>query len=428
MSIDNILGKVVAITRGIHLIPLPSPARIDVFTPSGFRQVQWWFQQNAIVQTRELAEMIQMLDSEYAAASVAAIQLEIDRVLKESFLDRALFDLRKITTSKSTLFDAALGDAKDFARRLWERILSAVKDLQPTWLILYPLRGVISNSFDIGFDGLSVMAPTDTNTWQSYSSRYPRTTDFTPAEGSPEQFSTPSVWGIESPTADPDRRFTWLICETKGTQSGVSRIAAGRMRTFLALLFAQWHPRDADFFVIKSDLPEHRCSLQFARSGNRAEDAIACGTIGRLMPSLPIDFGISANNISQVRRWYSARATSDEETQRRALTASHYIHHAIMSDGFERFIHYYISLDAMFGERYKVEETIKKALLKMFPNDSAWEYRADRLFDLRNALVHGGTSTIDGWKGLKAYMRHLKTSPMEDVGRAAMTGLRNYFE
>jgi hypothetical protein len=114
--------------------------------------------------------------------------------------------------------------------------------------------------------------------------------------------------------------------------------------------------------------------------------------------------------------------------QRRAITASHYIHHAIMANGLERFLHYYISLDAMFGERYKVEESIKKALMKMFPNDQAWEYRADRLFDLRNALVHGGTSTIDGWKDLKAYMRHVKTSPVEDVGCAAMTGLRTYFD
>jgi hypothetical protein len=428
MRIDNILAKIIAITRGIHLTPLPSPARIDVFTPAGFRQVQWWFQPHAIVETRELAEMIQKLDSEYADASVAAIQIEIDRVLKANFLDRSLFDLRKIKIGKSTLFDAVLGDVKDFSRRLWERILKAVKELQPAWLILYPLRGVVSNSFEIGFDGLSVMASIDTDQWQSYSSSYPRTTSFKPAEGSPERFSAPTVWGIESPTADANRHFTWLICEARGTQSGVTRVAAGRMRTLLALLFAQWHPRDADFFVIKSDLGEHRCSLQFAPAGNRDENAIACGTIGRLMPSLPIDFGISANNIAQVRRWYSAYATSDGEMQRRAITASHYIHHAIMADGLERFLHYYISLDAMFGERYKVEESIKKALMKMFPNDQAWEYRADRLFDLRNALVHGGTSTIDGWKDLKAYMRHVKTSPVEDVGRAAMTGLRSYFD
>jgi hypothetical protein len=41
--------------------------------------------------------------------------------------------------------------------------------------------------------------------------------------------------------------------------------------------------------------------------------------------------------------------------------------------------------------------------------------------------VHGGTSSIDGWKDLDAYMRHVKTSPFEDVANAAMTALRTYF-
>jgi len=228
---------------------------------------------------------------------VAALQLEIDRVLKAHFLDRDLFNLSNLRIGRSTLFDAAVGNVKEVATKLWERILAAVKELQPSWLVLYPLRGVVSHSYEVGFAGLSVMAPSDVDVWKQYASRYPRTTSFQPAEGSPEKFSVPTVWEIELPTAKTDRPFTWLICEAKGTESGVTRIAADRMRTFLALLFAIWHPTCADFFVIKSDLGEHRCSLQFAQAGNRNEDAISCGSIGRLMPSLPIDFTISDQSI-----------------------------------------------------------------------------------------------------------------------------------
>jgi hypothetical protein len=348
--------------------------------------------------------------------------------LQASFIDQNLFNLRNLRRGAPTLFDAAVGDVKACAKRIWERILAAVRELQPTWLILYPLRGVVSHSYEIGFSGLSVMAPTDINKWQSYASPYPRTISFNPAEGSPEKFSAPTVWGIESPTAKVDRPFTWLICEAKGTQPGVARIAADRMRTLLALLFAEWHPTCADFFVIKSDLGEHRCSLQFAPAGNRDENAIACGNIGRLMPSLPLNFLISGQDIVGIQRWYSSYDSANEERQHRAHTASHYVHHAIMADGFERFVHYYISLDAMFGERFKVEEKIKDAMRRMFPNDPNWSFRADHLFDLRNALMHGGTSSLDGWKNLGAYIRHVKTSPLEDVGVAAMTALRSYFE
>lgn len=427
MNTDHITGKIVAIIRGTHLLVPPAYDRMEVFNV-GSRQFTWWLTHQAIAETRGLAEMIRAVEPEFAEASVAALQLEIDRVLKAYFLDRDLFNLRNLRIERSTLFDAAVGNVREVATKLWERILAAVKQLQPSWLVLYPLRGVVSHSHDIGFAGLSVMAPTDVDVWKEYASRYPRTTSFNPAEGSPEKFSAPTVWGIESPTSKVDRPFTWLICQVKGTESGVTRIAANRMKTFLALLFARWHPTSADFFVIKSDLGEHRCSLQFAPAGNRNENAISCGSIGRLMPSLPIDFAISNQTIIQIRRWYAAYNSANEEKQHRAITASHYVHHAIMADGIERFIHYYISLDAMFGERYKVEENIKAALLRMFPNDPNWVYRADHLFDLRNALIHGGTSSIDGWKNLKAYTRHVKTSPLEDVGVAAMTGLRTHFD
>ena len=428
MKVDNILGKLIALTKGIHLMRPSEYERMDVFTPAGFRQVTLWLSHHAIVEVRELAAMIRDLDPEYAGASVAAIQLEVDRVVKANLLNSDLFDLRKITMKTSTLFDAvAADDKRAFARKLWEKILAAVKNLQPHWLVLYPLRGVVSASVDIGFDGLSVMAPGDVDKWATYATKYPQTANFNPAEGSPERFSTPTVWGIKLPTSEASRQFSWLICEAKGTDTGVSHVVATRMRTLLALVFAQWHPKNADFFVFKSDLGEHRHSLKFACAGNRSQDAISCGAIGRLMPSFPIDFSISANNVIQIRRWYAEYSSADERLQRRAITASQYIHHAIMADGFERFIHYYIGLDALFGERNKVEENIKTALLQMFPNDPLWSYRADRLFDLRNELIHGGTTLLDGWRGREAYMRHVKTSPLEDVGRAAMTGLRDYF-
>ena len=277
MRVDNILGKLMAITRGIHLMVPSSYERMDAFnsgggTSMGLRQVTWWVTHKAIVETRELAGMIRKIDREYAEASVAAIQLEIDRVLKANLDDSDLFDLRRVTRGASTLFDAiAADDKRGVARNLWNKILSAVKDLQPRWLVLYPLRGVVADSVD------------------------------------------------------------------------------------------------------------------------------------------------------------AAYSSADESLQRRAITACQFIHHAIMADGFERFVHYYIALDAMFGERYKVEENVKGALLRMFPNDPLWSYRADHLFDLRNELIHGGTSSLDKWKGLEAYIRHVKTSPLEDVGRAAMTALRNYF-
>lgn len=432
---NKILGKLLAITKEIYLAqPANISTRIDVFftgggTHVGARQVHWWITWDGVRETQELARMAIDSVPQLAGADRPTVQLEIDKVLKENFFNGELFDVRAILSSNApTLFAAsAVANKQEFAERLWNKLHSALLTLVPSWLILYPLRGIAPVSVDIGFDGLSLMAPDDKGTWERFAERYPRTSSFNPAEGSPERISAPTVWGFKSPTADENRPFTWLVCETKGTRHNVKQLGAGRMRTLLALLFSLWHPTAGDFFVIKSELGEHQCALQFAAAGDQDEDSVSCGPIGRLMPSLPMNFSVSPAAVNLVRDWYTHLYSAHEELQRRAVTASHFIHYGMMSDSLERFIHYYIALDALFGERYKVEENLRKGIEHLFPNDQLWTYRAEHLFDLRNALVHGGTSSIGGWKDFDAYVRHAKTSPLEDVTNAAMTALRTYF-
>jgi hypothetical protein len=90
MNTDHIASKIIAITRGIHLRVPPAYERTDVFT-IGSQQFSWWLTHHAIAETREVAEMIRGLEPEFAHANSAAIQLEIDRVLRATFLDGTLF-------------------------------------------------------------------------------------------------------------------------------------------------------------------------------------------------------------------------------------------------------------------------------------------------------------------------------------------------
>jgi hypothetical protein len=429
---DNFLGKLLGITREIYLLRPPKYERMDVFkcrdgSSGESRQMTWWLTHQAVVEIRNLAYMAKETDPELANGNVAEIHLQIEAVLKDNLLS-GLFDLSRVTSQSSSLFDVIAGnDKRRFSCQLWDKIRAAFGKLHSTWLVIYPLRGVVSQSVDVGLDGLSVMSQDDVKFWDGYSARYPSTTHFVPANGSPERVSAPTVWGFTDPTASEPRRFSWLLCEASGPQYEVVRIAAGRMRTFVALLFCQWHPRHGDFFVIKSPLPEYQCSFQFAPIGHSQQDSIRPGRIGRLMPSLPVDLTISNEEVAKVRGWYAAYSTEEITRQRRAITASHFIHHAVMADGIEKFIHFYIALDALFGERHKVEQTIKEGLLRTFPADPLWAYRADRLFELRNELVHGGASSLDKCNGFDAYIRHTKTRPLEDVALAAMTALKDYF-
>ncbi len=92
-----------------------------------------------------------------------------------------------------------------------------------------------------------------------------------------------------------------------------------------------------------------------------------------------------------------------------------------------QFMHFFIALDALFGERNKVEDSIVSGIKKIFPNNTKWDIRAKKLFELRSELVHGGSSSIDEWNNLAYYRRNFYSDPLYDVGLAVMTALRMYF-
>lgn len=121
------------------------------------------------------------------------------------------------------------------------------------------------------------------------------------------------------------------------------------------------------------------------------------------------------------------RSSASPRNLQKSTTASHFIHYAIIADDLERFIHFFIALDALFGERDKVEETITNGIKQTFPGDLRWAERAQWLFDLRSELIHGGSCRIEDWKDFGRYRRYFKSNPLTDVGIAAMTALREYF-
>jgi hypothetical protein len=90
------------------------------------------------------------------------------------------------------------------------------------------------------------------------------------------------------------------------------------------------------------------------------------------------------------------------------------------------FIYYFISLDALFGQRYDVKSSIAYSVCKVFENDYNWKEKAEWLFDLRSDLLHGGSSEIEDWEKLIRYNINFKTEPLADVAIAALTSLRTY--
>jgi hypothetical protein len=419
----NIIGKVIALTKQIYLM---KPENESGFSSSFFAGKQpfqsfgleWWLTKKASSLCEEIADMAISFDNQLRGGDRESFCITIKQTLQENSGNSKLFDSNCLFLRQAeTLFDARANNnnIQEFATSLWSHMHSDLVGSISHWLILYPLRQVGSSSFNLNFDGISILSSTDQDNWQKYSKHY-LVGDWNPVTGYDASGSTMNDF-IGVPT--------WLLCEVSGTALGARQLAKSRMRTFIAILFS-FLDAITPALLSKSGANVASYSIQFPSNGNCGR---AMASIGELVPPL-LTYPIKTLECTliEVQDWYTQRSQAHEKSAQRANVASHFLHYGIMDSELDRFIHFFITLDSLFGERSQVEENIKKGINHTFLGDSTWEKRAEYLFKLRNDLIHGGISQIRDWERLDHYRRYFKSHPMNDVKTAAMIGLKNYFK
>jgi hypothetical protein len=428
MKLDKILGRILALTKQIFF-EKPGDHRSfhnsfltggqSPFSLSGSIGLEWWLTEDAFQFCDEIANMSMSFFPELRGGDTASFSQVIKDVLKENALNEELFDSDKVfLMNANVLFDGrSVLKVKDFALKLWDKIYQGMVRSTADWIVLYPLYRVKGQSAALGFDGITLLSSEDTHTWELFCKRYSNARSWKPASGMRKE-------GEEFIFKNPPSM--WLLCEIHGTESGARMYAGSLMRTFIAVLFSLFHDRYSNLLA-KSMAEEFSYSTQFPRDGSHIRSGQTSASIGRLFPPLMIDLNISPEDITEIRKWYLLRSSASSINLRRSTTASHFIDYAIMTDDLERFIHFFIALDALFGEQDKVERTITDGIKRTFPGNLRWEERAKWLFDLRSELIHGGSSRIEDWKDFGRYRRYFKSNPLTDVGIGAMTGLRSCF-
>lgn len=429
MKYDKILGKVLALTKQIYIKKPENvtclqrsflAGRKEQFPLMGSIGLEWWLAKDGISLLEDLANMAMSSYPELRGGDTSSFCKTIEDTLRENALNSEIFDGDTIFLRKAnTLFDArSVPGVNEFALTLWNKIHQSLIRSMVHWIILYPLYRVKVQTTALDADGITLLSSEDRGTWESIC----------------EKYSNGKVWDLSSGRRKDglDSFFkkappTWLLCEVYGTDTGARTLAGGRMRTFISVLFSHLHDRFPNLLT-KSMAEEMSYSLQFPKNGSLITYGQVFASIGRLFPPLSIDIDISQEDLLEVKKWYVLRSSAPAPNMQRVTTASHFINYAIVANHLERFIHFFIALDALFGERDRVEETIIDGIKRSFPDDLRWVDRARRLFDLRSELVHGGSSRIEDWKGLDHYRRYFKSHPLTDVGIAAMKTLRNYFD
>jgi hypothetical protein len=413
MKLQAIHGKILELTKNVHL---QSPTGVRAYKEQFLAQgigMTWWTTDQSRRAERMLANATMKSNPRLTNGDVKTFGTALSGVLKNRLFNTAFFSIT--LPLGGTLFDAiSVRDKAAFSAQIWNEMITACDNTVGNWLTIYPLRKVAINGSSQNFGNLKVIATGDAASWSALQLKFPSVVQFNPQLG---QFS-PNGYGFRGSSN------VWLIAEHKGTAAGAQRRAAREMSAFIALAFAFSLSRKPGV-ILKSGAEPETYSLQLS---DAKVGTVCFGSIGELFPPLLNSLDLDATLMTELGAWYKKRDRATEEKAARASTAAAFLHHAVIADDIERFIHTFIVVDALFGERGKVEAKILEGIAKVFPGDLSWEHRTKLLFDLRSEIVHGVVSDLEDWSGDDDYHMNFRVEPTQDASVMATTALRGYFD
>lgn len=411
-----ISGQLIALTKEIKLIePSSGKCFSTQFiagnqTPpcfSGGLGVTWWYTQKALDLARDIASIIIKKYESLRHESIDEIADNIKKIFMEICLDSEIFVGDDIFfRQKENLFEArAISNVLAFSKKLWDKIYFNLERTISQWCFIYPIPRMLSESFELNYDGLSIVKSSDMPTWKQLSDEYPSIIEFK---------------GVEGYQADVFQNLNcglYLVCKFKGASSHAKLNAGLIFKRFLAVLFSVFCQSEKHR-LIKSGGKKYRISAQFTDKDSKSKTGYIVSEIGELLPNYIEDRRINTEIISTVQNWYKSYISLNDEDKNRLEKSAHFINHGMNSNGIESFINYFVALDALFGRRGDVERLILEGVVKCtLSND--WKHKAEWLFELRSELVHGGTRYLAEWEKYERYKKHFKSKPEDDVEKLA---------
>jgi hypothetical protein len=417
MELNKILGKILELTKNIYL-KKPEEKSYKYNTPLNTIPIpmELWITKTGKNISREIALMSMQYKIEFKNGNINDFKEIVKIIFDRIIFNEELFKVKLISGSqKDKLFDYINDDLdkKDFAMKVWDIMTKEFSDNLKDWIIFYPLSRVTTKSLKLEFDGLSLVNSEDKEFWDMIVNEYPALEFWDPKKG--KQFdSNDNTFSNKSPKS-------WLACEVSGSKDISQKRASILMRKFIGILLAHLYIENSS--VLKhAGSSETTYSMQISSDDNTRFNY---SHIGIILHSLLIDLEITSEFINEVKDWYKKQ--SESENFNRASKGAQFVQYGITrKTELDKFLHYFISLDALFGVDGRVEESIIEGVYNT--NKEVKKEKIKKIYKLRSDLVHGGSSYINDWKGIIEYRSHFNSYPLRDVEDIALKSLVNYFK
>jgi hypothetical protein len=412
---DRVQAHVARLMRSILLRPgaedkMPAAhffaGRGKPFTFLGGIGLTWWYSPNTFNAIDTVTALIIETEQEFKDCDTESVSKIVISTLQRVCLDSPLFNGDDVASGrKPNLFECrGAVSVTEFTKTILEEIKQNLRSTIGKRCTIYPLPRFKGPSLSLPEEGLHLISCNDDIAWNNFSARGYILDSWTPRN----PFTANNNLSLKE-----GHEFNYvLIGEDYGTQKGAKLASSLKFRMLITLLFC--HTSETSKYAHNKSMaqPFTKC-IQFPHETS-PDNLLTLSDCGALSPFYASDIMITTNLTEKVAEWYDLFNKCPPEYKDRIKKSVNFFNRGMNSDDIESYINYFISLDALFGQRGSVESSIIAGVSKL-GIDEKFKDKASWLFDLRNELVHGGSRYISEWPKHQRYTKHFSSKPLNDL-------------
>lgn len=377
-------------------------------SPSGIG-VSWWYSDDTFQALDAVVALTLKNSPDFRDCDPDTVSEVVIKTLQEVCVDQAIFDVDAVVFPRGqrhqTLFDCRVAPVPQYAAAILKAIETNLRALICRRCTIYAVPRFQVTSFSLAEDSIHVIAKRDRDAWQTLIEEGYQFDGWTPEHT--------RVGTREDRIFAPPGDFECvLVAEEHGTQEGSRFSSVLKFRKLTAVLFAIASQRAAYPYHKATARPLEFC-MQFPHRSS-ADATITRSDCDPLISFFASDIPIGADEVAATRDWYNRCSRCSPDAKSRVEKGAHFLNRGMNSDDIEAYVNYFVTLDALFGQRGSVEASIL-AGVHALGIDSSYAEKTSWLFDLRNEIVHGGSRYITEWPKYNKYTQHFRTKPLSDV-------------
>lgn len=410
-----LLGQIIRLIKSIRLRPrAPAQRPSSQFLagkhptfgfPTGIG-LNWWYSADTFFAQESVAALLIQHSPDFCDCDLQTVSDVVMRTLHEICVDPAAFNADEVAFAQHpTLFDCISVPVPQCAASILAEIGKNLRAAIGRCCTVYAVPRLLSESFRLQDAGIHVIAKQDADAWQCLVDE-----GFMFDGWKPED---PRIGLRNDGTFSPNGDFeSVLVADGHGTKKGTRFSSVLKFRALLAVTLAVAEGRRTHPYFRSAANPLKFCA-QFPHESN-PDRTMSRNDCDPLIPYYVDDISVSPVEITAIRDWYTKCAQCGPDTKNRIEKAAHFLNLGMNADGTEAYINYFVTLDALLGQRGSVETSILAGLGTLGLGADQIE-KAHWLFELRSEIVHGGSRYIEEWPKYANYVRHFRTKPMRDV-------------